>query len=84
MVRATGGLDDTVEETPDPGDGTGFKFHGYRASEFLHAIDRGLGCFADRSKWLRLMENGMRRNYSWVRPAAEYGALYESVARRRS
>ncbi len=84
VVRATGGLDDTVEETPDPGDGTGFKFHGYRSGEFLFAIDRALGAFADRAKWKRLVENGMRKNYSWVRPAAEYGALYEAVARRRS
>ncbi len=84
VVRATGGLDDTVEETADPSEGTGFKFHGYAASEFLLAIDRALAAFGDRGKWRRLMENGMRQNYSWVRPAAEYGALYEAVARRRS
>ncbi len=84
VVRATGGLDDTVEEAPDSGNGTGFKFHGYRSGDFLHAVDRALAAFGDRPKWRRLMENGMRQNYSWVRPAAEYGALYESVARRRS
>ncbi len=84
VVRATGGLDDTVEETPDPSDGTGFKFHGYSGGEFLAAVDRALACFADPERWHRLMRNGMRQNYSWVRPAAEYGALYEAVARRRS
>ena len=84
VVRATGGLEDTVEETPDPAEGTGFKFHGYAASDFLHAIDRAIACFGDRAAWDTLMQNGMRKNYSWVRPAAEYGALYEAVARRRS
>ena len=84
VVRATGGLDDTVEETPDPPEGTGFKFHGYNAGEFLAAIDRALHCFRDQAAWQRLMRNGMRKNYSWVAPAAEYGALYEAVARRRS
>ncbi len=84
VVRATGGLEDTVEETPDPADGTGFKFHGYAAGDFLHAIDRAIACFGDRAAWDVLMQNGMRKNYSWVRPAAEYGALYEAVARRRS
>ncbi len=84
VVRATGGLDDTVAETPDPANGTGFKFHGYAASEFLLAIDRALSCFRDRDAWQSLMRNGMRQNYSWVAPAAEYGALYEAVARRRS
>ncbi len=84
VVRATGGLDDTVEETPDPADGTGFKFHGYNGREFLAAIDRALSCFDDRERWHKLMRNGMRQNYSWVRSAAEYGALYEAVAQNRS
>ncbi len=84
VVRATGGLDDTVEEAADPAEGTGFKFHGYDAGEFLGAIDRALACFADEAQWRRLMVNGMRKNYSWVRPTAEYAALYEAVARRRS
>ncbi len=84
VVRATGGLDDTVEEAADPAEGTGFKFHGVAADEFLRAIDRALACFADPDKWRLLMGNGMRKDHSWRQPAAEYGALYEAVARRRS
>ena len=83
VVRATGGLDDTVEETPDPAKGTGFKFHGYAADDFLAALDRALACFRDQAAWQALMRNGMRKDYGWAKPAAEYGALYESVARRR-
>ncbi len=84
VVRATGGLDDTVQEAPVPGEGTGFKFHGYAAGDFLAAIDRALGCFADGAQWSALMQNGMSKDYSWKRPAEEYAKLYESVARQRS
>ncbi len=84
VVRATGGLDDTVEETPDPAEGTGFKFHGLDAEDFLRAIDRALACFAEKAEWLKLMETGMHKDYSWTKPAAEYAALYETLARKRS
>jgi starch synthase len=84
VVRATGGLDDTVDETPEPRQGTGFKFHGYQAADFLAAIDRALACYADREAWRTLLLNGMRKNYSWVQPAAQYAQLYETVAKKRS
>ncbi len=84
VVRATGGLDDTVDETQELRDGTGFKFHDYAPNDFLAAIDRALACFADPPVWQALMANGMRKDYSWKRPAAEYGTLYEAVAQRRS
>jgi starch synthase len=85
VVRATGGLDDTIEEwNPKQGTGTGFKFEGYTAPELLAAIDRALVAFQDKQGWKKLMRNGMARNYSWEEPAREYTALYEEVARRRS
>ncbi len=84
VVRATGGLDDTVSETPDPREGTGFKFHDYTPEDFLLAIDRALAAFADRDAWQALMANGMRKDYSWKQPATEYAALYDTVARKRS
>jgi starch synthase len=84
VVRATGGLDDTIEEwNAEQGSGTGFKFYGYEAADLLAAIDRALAAFADKDGWKRLMLNGMARNYSWEQPAREYAAVYEEVARRR-
>jgi starch synthase len=85
VVRATGGLDDTVQEW-DPGEksGTGFKFEGYSADAFLGAIDRALTAFHEKENWRQLMLNGMARNYSWEQPAREYAEVYEEVARRRS
>jgi starch synthase len=85
VVRATGGLDDTVEEwNSELGTGTGFKFQGYRAEDFLAAIDRALTAFQDKAGWQRLMQNGMAQDYSWRQPAREYAAVYEEAARRRA
>ena len=84
VVRATGGLDDTLEEwNPKLGTGTGFKFEGLSADALLAAIDRALEAFQNKKTWMQLMRNGMAQNYGWARPAKEYAAVYEEVARRR-
>ncbi|MGA3264331.1 MAG: glycogen synthase GlgA [Terracidiphilus sp.] len=85
VVRATGGLDDTVEEwNPKLGTGTGFKFEGLNALGLLEAIDRALEAFQDKKGWTKLMRNGMARDYGWAGPAKEYAAIYEEAARRRA
>lgn len=85
IVRATGGLDDTVDEwNAEQGTGTGFKFQGYEPRDLLAAIDRALAAFQDEENWAKLMRNGMARDYSWEGPAREYAAVYDEVARRRA
>jgi starch synthase len=85
VVRGTGGLEDTVEEwDPETRTGTGFKFHGYGPEDFLAAIRRALAVFPDKAAWQTLMRNGMAREYSWGRSAAEYVEVYEQVVRGRS
>jgi len=84
VVRATGGLDDTIDEwDAQKGTGTGFKFEEYNAQAFMAAIDRALEAFRNKQAWNRLMLNGMAQNYSWEQPAREYAALYKEVALRR-
>ena len=84
VVRATGGLDDTIEEwNPEKLTGTGFKFEGYLASSFLDAVDRALAAYAKPASWHRLMLNGMAKEYSWTIAAKEYVAVYEEAASRR-
>jgi starch synthase len=83
VVRATGGLDDTIQEwNPEQGTGTGFKFEGLKPLGLLEEIDRALAAFEDKGGWKKLMRNGMARNYGWEQPAREYAAVYEEVARR--
>ena len=86
VVRATGGLDDAIEEwNGETGEGTGFKFEGYEPDDFLHAIHRAVALFRkDKPAWQKLMRNGMAQDHSWAGPAAEYIELYKEVARRRS
>jgi starch synthase len=85
VVRATGGLDDTVQEwSAEAETGTGFRFHEYRPEELLRALRKALAAFADKQQWRKLMQNGMARDYSWTNPAKEYIHLYEEIVRRRS
>jgi starch synthase len=84
VVRATGGLDDTVDDvdaTPDRG--TGFKFREYSGRALVDAVRRALGAYADPVRWQRIMREGMRRDFSWQRAADAYLACYrEALARR--
>ena len=85
LVRATGGLDDTVEEwNPNLNTGTGFKFGAYNSQAQLDTIDHAVATFHDKDQWTRLMQNGMGQNFSWERPAREYTTVYEEVVRKRA
>jgi len=85
VVRATGGLDDTVEEwNPATKTGTGFKFDRYSAQDLTAAMDRALAAYRDQEGWRRLMLNGMARDYSWERSAREYAEVCEEVAQRKA
>ena len=85
VVHGTGGLESTIEEwNAEARSGTGFKFHGYKAANFLAAIQRALGVFPDKAAWQTLMRNGMAQDFSWVKPAAEYVEVYEQVVEGRS
>jgi len=83
VVRATGGLDDTIEEcNPATGAGTGFKFTNYSGAALLASLARALGVYSDSAKWTRLMRNGMAKDFSWNRSALEYRKLYEGLVQR--
>jgi len=86
VVRATGGLDDTVDEwDPETETGTGFKFEDQTAEDFYDALERALEIFRnEKESWTRIMRNGMAKDYSWDGPAKEYVKVYEGVARRKS
>ena len=85
VVRATGGLDDAVEEwNSASGTGTGFKFAPYEAQALLDSVDRALTDFYDKKRWSQLMQNGMAQDFSWDKPARQYAAIYEEAARKRA
>jgi starch synthase len=77
IVRATGGLVDTVEPwNPATGTGTGFRFDHADGTALLWAIDQALAAYSDRRAWMQLIRNGMARDFSWERSAREYEAAY--------
>jgi starch synthase len=80
IVRATGGLDDTIEPwNPRTGKGTGFKFSEYSGEALLEAIKEALWAFRDQSSWRKLMRNGMAKDFSWNASAREYVRVYEKA-----
>jgi starch synthase len=85
VVRATGGLADTVSEfQPQSGEGVGFRFYDYDADQFAAAIDRALAVWRDRTMWEKLMRNGMAQDFSWSRSAAKYMELYTRFGKSNS
>ncbi len=73
VVRATGGLDDTIEE------GTGFKFWEYSGQAFLGAVRAAAESFSNREAWQETMRRGMRKDFSWRASATLYSALYRRL-----
>jgi starch synthase len=82
VVRATGGLQDSIKEEPD-GDGNGFKFLGYDPNAFLEAIQRALKVFEDKKTWKAMMKRAMEQDFSWDKPAQEYVRVYERIIQNR-
>ena len=78
IVRAVGGLDDTVQNFDVvSGTGNGFKFGPYRADRFLERIYEALFAYADHDVWRKIQRNGMAVDNSWENAARKYVELYE-------
>lgn len=84
VVRGTGGLADTVVDadagTLRDGSATGVVFRDADAGGLLYGVRRSLELLADPSTLERMRGAGMRRDFSWDRPAAEYRDLYRALA----
>jgi starch synthase len=78
IVRAVGGLDDTVENfNAVRGTGNGFKFNEFRSSALLDKIYEALFAYADKETWRKIQRNGMSIDNSWENAAKKYLQLYE-------
>lgn len=80
LVRATGGLADTVQNLNDAGEGTGFMFDDYSAEALLGTLRWALSIYQDRALWRRMQRAGMARDFSWGPSAREYVRVYEQAA----
>ncbi len=73
VVRATGGLDDTIDED------TGFKFRDYSGDALLETVRVALRAYQDLDSWTRRMRRGMEKDFSWNASAGEYVDLYRRL-----
>ena len=81
VVRATGGLYDTVKNFDErTGSGTGFTFQEYSSQALLSTLRWALQTYANRAVWRRLQAAGMQEDFSWDRSAREYARVYERAA----
>ena len=73
VVRATGGLDDTIEP------GTGFKFWHYDGGSLRGSLQYALDGWADQDNWKSMMRQAMQKDFSWDVSAGQYAALYRRL-----
>ncbi len=78
IVRAVGGLVDTVVDLSLPGS-TGIKFDEYSTHGLYRALERALALFADAPALEAVRRRGMAQDFSWGQAAAKYEALYASL-----
>lgn len=78
IVRATGGLDNTVIGYPLD-NSTGFKFWGYDGWQMKEAIDCALKVYNDRYTFNAMRKSAMQSDFTWAKSAEEYLKLYKSL-----
>ncbi|MCU0960132.1 MAG: glycogen synthase GlgA [Pirellulaceae bacterium] len=87
IVHRTGGLSDTIADaTPDQlaqGTANGFSFSTFDADHLEQALNRACHMYEwEPEQWRRLVETGMRQDWSWAHSARQYVELYEQLAAR--
>jgi starch synthase len=87
IVRATGGLADTVVDctaaTLADGSTSGFVFHDASAEALLAAVQRAAATWRDKASWRALQRNGMAKDFGWETSARRYAAIYALLAKKR-
>jgi len=80
IVRATGGLVDTVKQIDsDLKRGCGFVFTDYSSRAMLAEVRRAVDIFQNKENWRMLMTRAMKLDFSWRMAAEKYEQLYETL-----
>lgn len=76
VARNTGGLADTIKDGK-----TGFLFNDYSPDDFLNALRKAVHIYnTEQDKWQKLVEAGMKEDWSWDRAGRKYIELYRSLS----
>jgi starch synthase len=85
IVRATGGLRDTVSEfQPESLSGNGFVFNEIDPRALTAAVQRAAKVFRNPPVWQRLMDNCFKADFSWARAANQYLGWFARVRSERA
>ena len=79
IVRATGGLNDTVVDASDAERGDGFVFTESSSTAVLTAIERAVATWHDKPRFKALQRRAVSADFSWQQPAAAYLDLYQKL-----
>ncbi|MDO8958435.1 MAG: glycogen synthase GlgA [Rhodocyclaceae bacterium] len=82
LVRATGGLADTVIDADSGALGNGFVFSETTPAALMHTVRRAAEAWRDPKRWRQLQMAAMAGDYSWRVPAARYLDLYRTLQRQ--
>jgi starch synthase len=81
VVRATGGLDDTVIDIKeDLEKANGIKFQEYSGQALAKGMRKAMALYAEPELLQKFRLNGMAADFSWDRTAAEYLQVYAKAA----
>ncbi len=83
IVRATGGLDDTVVDIrEDPAKANGIKFYEYSGRALAKAIRKAIALYGEPDLLHRFRLSAMTADFSWDRTAGQFEALYKNLVRK--
>jgi starch synthase len=85
IVRATGGLDDTIENyANDSVHGTGFKFYDATPEALINTVGWAVYTWYNDSEGFKQMRaNAMAQRFDWAVAASEYETLYRRIVAGR-
>jgi len=79
IVRAVGGLDDTIVAYPNE-NANGFKFLTYDAQSMVNEIKKAVWTYYDRKDdFNKLIQNALKSRFSWEDSAKKYREAYDSL-----
>ncbi len=81
IVRATGGLIDSITDCGDGETGNGFVFEEYDSDVMDKTVARAVAMYRKHKKtWLELGKRAMTCDFSWGKAALEFNALYRELS----
>lgn len=85
IVRATGGLDDTVDNYHEPtSSGTGFKFHDLYGKALKNTVGWAIHTYYNRKDAMETMiRRAMSRRFTWEESARRYVAMYRRAVEKK-